>query len=342
MSNRTTDNGRGSTGARMSAGIAAALRWPTAIIITVMLFSLTTTDVRAQPPLLVRAGRADTPATLAERYLDDAAKGWVLNDYNGVHSVSDGQPVLVPALPYRPGGLFPDGYQSIPVLVYDGIGNSSGHAGWISPSQFKAHMNWLKSEGFVTITPDQLAAFMDFSGQLPEKAIMITVDSQAHAILENAVAPLKELGMRATLFVATDAVAGEDALAWSELARLEAEGFTIGCRGRSGRSLLHNRVAPNATVHAQTLAAELAQAKQAIERHLINPCTALAWPEGDSNALLAAMAAKLGFTTAFVRSTGENPFFGDRFGVHRLVIDAGVTDDALSSHLTSRIKADLR
>ncbi|MBC2710464.1 MAG: hypothetical protein HGJ94_05535 [Desulfosarcina sp.] len=99
-------------------------------------------------PLLVSARRGDTPATIARRYLNDASKGWMIGEYNGIVALSGGQAVMVPLAPFRPGGLTPDGYQTVPVLAYSDIGESPGQKQRVSRSAFNDQMRWLKTEGY--------------------------------------------------------------------------------------------------------------------------------------------------------------------------------------------------
>lgn len=301
------------------------------------------TDGGAKPiPRLVKARQGDTAGSLAERYLQDANRGWMIREYNAADSFADGQPVLIPMAPYRPGGLFPDGYQHVPVLVYDDIGESTGPGGRIAAEQFHEQMVWLKNEGFTTISPDELVAFMAFSGQLPAKAVLITIDSQSRRFFDHGAPILAALGFRATLFVATDAVGTNGAMSWAELAQLQDRGFTIGCRGRSGQPLLHKRKSLDMKAHFNAVVTDLKQAKQTIETHLKRPCTVLAWPHGETHQLLAAVAAKLGFAAAFLRSAGDTPFFADRHGIHRIVIETGTTAEQFARRLDPlRIKADL-
>ena len=67
----------------------------------------------------------------------------------------------------------------------------------------------------------------------------------------------------------------------------------------------------------------------------------LAYPNGSTSSLVSAMAAKLGFSAAFTLSPGDNPFFADRFGIHRIVIDGHINPEQFGSMLTTMIKADL-
>ncbi len=285
------------------------------------------------PPRLVKARQGDTLALLARRYLKDASKEWMIAEYNGITSVADGQTVLIPAVPFRKGGLTPEGYQSVPVLAFTGVGESA--------STFKDQMRFLKTDGFRAITPQQLADFMEFSGQLPYRSVLITFDSISRTFYDFGIPVLKDLGFTATLFVATADVGSKGAMTWEQIERLHQDGFTIACRGRSGRSLTVQTKGQSFEDFFQLVESELRQSRKEIEAHLKAPCLFLAYPHGDTNSLVSAMAAKLGFSAAFILSPGDNPYFGDRFGIHRTAIDSQVSPEQFGKMLTTLIAADL-
>lgn len=297
------------------------------------------------PPLLVKARQSDTPAAIAKRYLNDAAKGWMILEYNHLDTLVGGETILIPRGPFRLGGLSPDGYQTVSVLAYSDIGPDSGEAArppsHVSRSVFGNQMHWLKTEGFIAITPAQLMDFMNFSGQLPQRAVLITVDTQSRAFFDLGVPILKMLEYTATVFVATDAVGRKGNMTWDQIEQLSRDGFTIGCRGKSGRPLIRRTAKEAFDAYFHRVESELRLAKKAIDTHLDAPCLFLAYPHGSTRRLLPAMAAKLGFAAGFIRSAGDTPFYADRFGIHRIAIDGNIDAEQFASILTTTITADL-
>jgi peptidoglycan/xylan/chitin deacetylase (PgdA/CDA1 family) len=292
-------------------------------------------------PLLISARKSDTPASIAGRYLHDPSQGWIISEYNGKATFSEGEPVLIPRAPFKLGGLTPDGYQTVPVLAYAGIGASPGRNRQVSRSAFNEQMHWLKREGFTTITPAQLVAFMNFSGQLPDRSVLITWDTQSSDFYVLGAPILKSLGFTATVFVTADGVGKKGAMTWEQLDRLRRAGFVIGCRGRRGRSLTYWENKKSFEAYFKSIESEMQLGKKEIETRLQAPCSVLAYPHGRTNGLIAAMAAKLGFSAAFTLSPGKNPFFVDRFGIHRISIDGRTNLAQFGKTLTTMISADL-
>ncbi|WP_372677444.1 polysaccharide deacetylase family protein [Desulfosarcina sp.] len=296
------------------------------------------TDTSPPLPLLVRARHTDTPATMAQRFFNDPTKGWMITEYNGKEAFAGGEAVVVPTAPFRPGGLAPDSYQTVPVLAYSDIGDSAEQ---VSPSAFYDQMRWLKTEGFVAITPNQLVEFMKFSGQLPRRSVLITFDTVSQNLYTTGIPILQELEFTATVFISTDAVGRRDAMTWNQIRQSHRDGFAIGCQGRSGRSLTRRTSGQPFKTYFESVASELRSARHTIETHLDEPCLFLAYPHGDTNSLVSAMAAKLGFAAAFARRAGENAFFADRYGIHRTPIDSRINAEQFATLITTRIPADL-
>jgi len=202
-------------------------------------------------------------------------------------------------------------------------------------------MQWLTTHGFSAVGPNQLVDFMAFTGQLPRQAELVTADTDSLSFYELAAPTLREFGLTATIFIAADNIGRNGAMTWDQIRQLHKEGFTIGCRGRNGRSLIRQKKGQSFQANFNWIASELRQAKQKIEAELGEPCRYLAYPEGRSNRLVAAMAAKLGFSAAFNRLPGSTPFFGDRFSIHRNRIDLSMAPDQLGKRLTTTMTMDL-
>jgi len=298
------------------------------------------------PLLLVRARQGDTPQTLARRYLKAASKGWMIAEYNGKNAFSEGEAVVIPKAFFRLGGLSPNGIQVVPVVAYGDIGGAAGRMHRrvfrISRSAFHEQIRWLSDSGFASISPDRLVEFMAFTAQLPRRSVLITADTESQTFYEAAVPILKAFGMTATVFVAPGRVGEKGAMTWEQIRALSREGFTIGCRGRYGRSLTRRKRGQSFKENFSWIESELQQGKKRIEESLGKPCRFLAYPEGRSDNLIAAMAATLGFSAAFNRSPGGTPFYADRFDIHRNIIDNRTDLDRFSALLETTIEVDLK
>ena len=171
--------------------------------------------------------------------------------------------------------------------------------------------------------------------------MLITFDTASQNLYMSGIPILQKLGFTATVFISTDAVGHKDAMTWDQIRQSHQDGYTIGCQGRSGRSLTRRTSGQPFKAYFESVATELRVARHTIETHLDEPCLFLAYPHGDTNSLVSAMTAKLGFAAAFVRRAGDNPFFADRYGIHRTPIDSRIDVEQFATLLTTRIPADL-
>lgn len=66
----------------------------------------------------------------------------------------------------------------IPILMYHGIQENSKKESeyFISAARFESDLKWLKSQGYTTVLPSQLAAYVDRGTILPEKPVLLTFD----------------------------------------------------------------------------------------------------------------------------------------------------------------------
>ncbi|HSO18016.1 MAG TPA: polysaccharide deacetylase family protein, partial [Desulfosarcina sp.] len=120
------------------------------------------------------------------------------------------------------------------------------------------------------------------------------------------------------------------------------DGFVIGCRGENGRSLARRKPGQSFEANFKWIESELEKAKAAVENHLGTSCRFLAYPQGGSNGLIAAMAAKVGFAAGFTLDPGDNPFFTDRFRIHRIAVDKRSGPEQFAGRLTTLIETDLK
>src|SRR5689334_24405055 len=86
------------------------------------------------------AKAADTPERLAERYLGDASKAWMIRDYAGGRAIADGDEVIIPKHEWNATGVDARGYQVVPVLVYHNLNPQPKRPLTMSPRVFEEQM----------------------------------------------------------------------------------------------------------------------------------------------------------------------------------------------------------
>lgn len=91
------------------------------------------------------------------------------------------------------------GKGSLPILCYRNISPVCG----VSPEEFRAHLGWMRENGWGTVGLDEAVGILKEGGEVPEKSVVITFDD---CYLDNWVhaAPiLRQTGLKAAFGVAT-------------------------------------------------------------------------------------------------------------------------------------------
>ncbi|MFM2164784.1 MAG: hypothetical protein RL325_1221 [Planctomycetota bacterium] len=180
------------------------------------------------------------------------------------------------------------------MLMYHHVGDwGPSNAGWsdwvVRPAEFAKQLDWLKENGYRTITFRELLAAADRGVAADPRSVIISFDDGWAEAYHWIRAELEPRGMKAVLFVFTGAVAanrnGGGYISWEELHELEASGHEVQSHTVSHPAL--------AGLPPAMLARELAESRRVIEQQTLHPAEALAYPFGsfDRAALEAAHAA---------------------------------------------------
>lgn len=265
-----------------------------------------TLEVFESKDFIVAPARAgDTPETLAARHLGDGRKGWMIEDYTGVRTFAEGQEVVIPKREWNPVGVFPWGYQLVPVLVYHNMGPEDRGRLLIGVKKFEAQMRALRAEGFQSVS---LADYLEFTAgrkQLARKSVLITFDDGYRSFAQYARPILKDFGFTATLFVYSDFV-GRGGMSWRELSAMIAQGFDVQAHSKTHTSLRRKEGEPQ-DAYAKRIEAELAYPAAQFRKQLGRASDVLAYPYGDTDDELLPYVVKYGYVAAFTVRRQSNP-----------------------------------
>lgn len=267
--------------------------------------------------VVVIAKSGDTAASLAARYLNDASKDWMIEDYNGVTAISPGQQVVIPKRYWNLSGVSADGYQLVPVLCYHNLAPQSKGRMILAAKVFEDQMRYLKNQGYRVINLKQFVEFVSLKRQLPRRSVLLTFDDGYRSFSQYAAPVLKELGFTATLFVYTDYVgAGGNAFNWADLKKLQQEGFDIQAHSKSHGDMVRAGNEP-ANEYEKRLEAELMQPRALFQKNLGFAPDILAYPYGRQDDAVVRRAKERGYTAAFTVRRQGSPSFVDPLRIHR-------------------------
>lgn len=270
--------------------------------------------------IVVRTVTGDTLSNLAAKFLKDPSQGWLIAEFNDIAEVVPGQQLIIPLRAYAKGGLQADGYQTVPVLTYHRFSQNKSGKLTVTAQAFESQIRFLKENGYHFITLAQLIDFMDYQGDLPPKAVAITIDDGWRSFYEIGFPIIKKYAVPATLFVYTDFIGGSKAMTWQQVQAVADSGIDIQCHTQTHRNLTVLNDRESLREYLQAVETEISASKQEIKRRLNRECRYLAYPYGKTNSLVISLLQKHGYQAGFTVNRDANPFFGDKYRINRAVI----------------------
>ena len=211
-----------------------------------------------------------------------------------------------------------------PILVYHHIHELPANASapmrrWtVLPEVFEAHMDWVASQGYHTITMEQLIGHLKHGLGLPSKPIVLSFDDGWKDHYNVAFPILKKHGFTATFFIITDSVGHSAYMNWAQILEMSAAGMDM-----QAHTVTHPKLPSISHEQAQY---EIVGSKKALEYHLKKPVTVLAYPYGSYDDDVIAITKDAGFEGAATISglNGGYLFRADQsYTLDRYAIEGG-------------------
>ncbi len=263
----------------------------------------------------------ETLSTLAQKYLGDPERSWVIEDFNDVSSVSAGQELIIPLEYLAKGGLSPQGYQTVPILAYHNFSETNADLMMVKKDTFEQQMRYLRENGYTVITLDEFFDFLEFKKQLPRKSVVLTFDDGWQGVYTIAFPILKKYGYPATLFVYTDLISdNRKTLNWAQVAELDRGGVDIQCHTKTHRNLIKIKDKESLKIYVSDVENEILESTRIINEKLHKDVKYLAYPYGDTNSLVIAFLKQKGFRGGFTVKRDANPFFMNHYSLNRSMI----------------------
>jgi len=186
--------------------------------------------------------------------------------------------------------------RDIPILVYHHIGDKQNWL-YVKPEIFRQQMNYLLEKGYTTVTLQEIVTSLNFGVGLPAKPIVLTFDDGYRDFFTNAFPILRERNLKATVFIITQLVDGEDYLTWEQLREIKKSGLiTIGDHTLSHKDLVG--------LLEEEIRSQILEAKNILEANLDLKIEVFAYPYGDSNSKVTKVLQEGGFLAAVRVSRG--------------------------------------
>lgn len=214
-----------------------------------------------------------------------------------------------------------------PVIQYHKIDSPGGgvkvRGGFTPPARFAKQMTFLKKRGFNFFTAGELIEHFRKHGEFPKNGLTITLDDGWQDNYRNAFPILRQLGIKATIFLVTSCIdqvstkamaEGESArqhLSREEILEMSHHGIEFGSHTVNHR-LLHE-------LDPDGIRFEVEEAKRQIETLIQQPCKSFAYPAGYFSATAQKIIQDAGHLAAFSTTYGPADHL-DLFALNRVEI----------------------
>lgn len=202
----------------------------------------------------------------------------------------------------------------IPVLCYHKIDRPSPDAkvrgGFTPPKRFYKQMRFLQNAGYRFHTAAELIEFYLANGEFPPKGIALTFDDGWKDNYTNLFPILRELGIKATIFLVPSCIgetsakvvaAGEEPrehLSKDEILEMSDYGIEFG-----SHTVNHLHLDK---ISADEIKYEVEESKKQIENLLQKHCKTFAYPAGFYNQTARDIVKNAGYTAAFTTVYGDD------------------------------------
>jgi peptidoglycan/xylan/chitin deacetylase (PgdA/CDA1 family) len=268
--------------------------------------------------IVYKLGDRDTPEVLAERFLGDRRRSWVIEEANHDIAFNGAGYVVIPLKDRNKGGLSAEGYQTIPILTYHQFGEDCRSPLCVPTHVFDLQMRYLKENGYRVVTPDELLAFLEYRQSLPKKSVLITMDDGYRSAYNIAYPILKKYGFTAIVFVYTDFVGvSSSAITWDQLREMKANGFAVGSHTIIHSDLTKKKDGETEREFIARIKKELHGSKEIIDRKLAQDTYILSYPYGRYDQRVIEFTRLAGYKIAMSVTRGGNPFFAYPLSLRR-------------------------
>jgi peptidoglycan/xylan/chitin deacetylase (PgdA/CDA1 family) len=250
-------------------------------------------------------------------------------------------PYLAPAPTPHPAGKgsLVTASENVPILYYHRVrALPAGYTSWSPaakrrfltydtlPQAFAAQLDWLKTYGYTTILPRDLAAHWDTGKPLPVRPVIITFDDGSHDWVRTVLPMLQARGMVAEFYLTLDAVQFGN-LTWKEARRLVKAGNGIGAH-----DVHHVQLTAFGNGHPDaspaTMWSEVSEARRIIGVHVGVFPDSMAYVGGGYDATLERLVAEAGYTSARSINRGIAQTSSRRYRMR--IVRIGAHDDVAS------------
>jgi peptidoglycan/xylan/chitin deacetylase (PgdA/CDA1 family) len=192
--------------------------------------------------------------------------------------------------------------ESVPILVYHRFGPTVADSMTVRTAVFEAHLRYLKEQGYrVVALLDVVNALRNGSPDLPDKAVVISVDDGHRSVYTQMLPLVQRYQIPVTLFIYPSAISNASyAMTWEQLRALQLSGwFNIQSHTYWHPNFKQEKRRLTPEAYHDFVRMQLLRSKQKLQQTLGIQIDLLAWPFGIYDDELQQQAHAVGYVAAF-------------------------------------------
>lgn len=183
----------------------------------------------------------------------------------------------------------------------------------VPPDIFDDQLAYLRDNGFVPITLDELMAHLTSNAPLPARPVILTFDDGWENQFRYAFPILQKYGYIGTFYIYSNPIGKKVFLKWDEIQMLVAAHMVIGDHTKSHPEL--SKITDDAT-----LKQEIEESRRIIEAKIKKPVRDFAYPFGDFNNHTIDIVKQAGYQSARTVFGGTHQTKENAFTLHGIII----------------------
>jgi len=200
------------------------------------------------------------------------------------------------------------------VLMYHRFGEDRYPSTSIRIDQFEAQLQYLKEQNFAVVPLATVLAALNGDSDLPERAVVITIDDAYRSVYDVAYPRLREYGFPITVFVNTDAVdEGKAAyMSWVQMREMANHRASYANHGASHTSFIEIRDGEADDDRLERVRADVDKGWRRLSEELVPLPGAFAYPYGEYDTATADLLRDLGYISFGQQSGAVGPYSDKR------------------------------
>lgn len=205
--------------------------------------------------------------------------------------------------------------EGIPVLEYHMVADTSPEDGWaynVPPEDFRDQLDYLREEGYTTISMLDYMKAKKGKAELPPRPVILTFDDGYESNYTTLLPILESYGMKATVYMVTNDIGLPGYLTWDELRDMQERGIEIGSHTANHQ--------PLTGMDRSRQKEEMRLSKLLLEWNGIHTVFSFSYPNGAYDSGMSELLEQNGYLTAVTGDAGLNTFQTDPYLLQRINI----------------------